>query len=435
MSLRKFGADASAGVAQQTLSLVGRQGLIVVLALAANIIAARTLLPAGRGALAFGLQVGFLLSFVLLLGSEKALPVVMPGTRIERGLASIWGLAWARAVAIVVIGIVATIGGLAVGLDGLGNLLVYGLPVAFLAVGSAMDRGLEAAAVNASRSQYTLAESLGSGVFILVFIVSLTLLDVTHPVWWVGAYGLAVLLVAGGLNVGLGRLSVAAVTNARHEPVAPSLRRTGYVLFPASLASFAALRSDRLILPLLGSTESLGLYVVVATLTDVATTPIDALSSVLLPRWRSQHLAGSLRPWSVFVAVLAYLALAGAAAVVIGGAILGPVFGSEYEPARDLLPLLAVGSGLFALGRLASSFRSAQGYVSLVSAADTAGMVAAVTSYLVLIPQLDARGAAIGSIVGYSTSLAILLVGARWSKAVAEPRAEMTADLSRPARS
>ncbi|MGI9612528.1 MAG: lipopolysaccharide biosynthesis protein [Acidimicrobiales bacterium] len=417
-ALRKLGPDASSAIVQQTLNLVGRQGLIVILALAANIIAARTLLPAGRGALALGLQLAFLASFVILLGSEKALPVVVPGARLDRTLAMIWGLARLRASLVLALGAAATIIGLRP--EGSGQTLVYGLPLALLAVGSAMNRALEAASVNAGRSQYTLAESLGSGCFILLFIIGLTIRGVTNPAWWLAAYGVSVLLVAGSLNVGLGRLSVAAVASARMDPTAGLVRRTGYRLFPASIASFAALRSDRLILPLLDSTESLGLYVVVATLTDVATTPIEALSAVLVPRWRSRFLAGSLRVRSTFLAVIGYLVVAGVVAVVVGGAILGPVFGSVYEPARDLLPVLAIGSSMFALGRLAASYRSAQGFVSLVSFADASGMIAALTSYLVLIPQFGARGAAIGSIIGYGASLLILTFGVRWATADAE---------------
>ena len=104
------GSASKPNVMGQTANLIGRQAVLVLMALAANIIAARTLAPDGRGALAFALQAAYMVSFGILLGTEKAVAVVMPGEGIEHGVPSIWSTVWRRAVAVFLVGLI--LGGL-----------------------------------------------------------------------------------------------------------------------------------------------------------------------------------------------------------------------------------------------------------------------------------------------------------------------------------
>ena len=400
-------------VVGQTANLIGRQAVLVVMALAANVIAARVLAPEGRGALAFALQAAYMVSFVILLGTEKAVAVVMPGAPTTRGVPAIWAASWWRGA------LVAGAGGAALvavsSANPTADAWYYLAPVAMMGIASAISRSLETSAVNAHRSQLALINTAAASGLTLLFVIGLALIDNTDPRVWLVGYGVAALIVGVALCWRHGQLRHATLRSSSTDIKPSLLSRTGYRLFPASLASYAAYRSDRLILPVLAGTEALGLYVVVVALTDIIAAPVEALSNVLLPRWRAAVIAGTFDPGKTLAIAVSYLTVACTGAVFIGGAILVPVFGAAYEPAKDLLPTLAFGSALFSLGRLAATWRLAQGFVNLASGADLAGMVTAVTAYFVLIPPLGAQGAAVGSIIGYGTTIVALLIGPKWA--------------------
>lgn len=405
-------AKTNQRVVGQTINLVGRQAVLVLMSLAANIIAARTLAPEGRGALAFALQASYMVSFGILLGTEKAVAVVMPGAGIERGVPSIWRTSWRRSVFVALVGIAALIATWQ--LEPSNEAIRYIAPVALMGIASAVSRSLESSSVNANRSQIALLNTASASALTLLFVIALALGDITDPAQWLGGYGLAALSVGVGLCWIFGKLRT-TLRGASSDPTSQGLlRSTGYRVFPASLASFAAYRADRLILPVLAGNEALGLYVVVVALTDIVAAPVEAFSQVLLPRWRAAHLAGRLKPAPLMALALGYLVAACTGAVFIGRAVLVPLFGEAYEPAKDLLPALAIGSGLFAFGRLISTWRLACGYVGLASISDLIGMVAAISSYFALIPSMGAQGAAVGSIIGYSATIVTLTVGSYW---------------------
>lgn len=395
----------------QTANLVGRQAAVVAVSLIANVISARTLGADGRGALAFALQAAFMVSFAVLLGTEKAVAVVMPGAPTTRGIPAILSVSWRRAA------FTAAVGMAALGLTAAGTDLVavrYIAPVAAMALASGLSRALESSAINAHRAAIALANSGGASVVSLILIAGLALAEVRDPAVWVAAYACGAFLVGISLIHRFGSWSNLDLGSGRSSTL-DRLANTGLRLFPASLASYAAYRSDRLILPVLADTEALGLYVVVVAFTDVVAAPVEALANALLPRWRAAVLNGTFAPRRIVVAAIAYLVVAAVGSVVAGRHLIVPIFGEDYAAGRDLLPLLAFGSALYPLGRLAAVYRLAQGYVNLASGADLVGMIAAVAAYFLLIPGLEAQGAALGAVIGYASGIVVLIAGKRWA--------------------
>lgn len=395
----------------QTANLVGRQAAVVAVSLVANVISARTLGADGRGALAFALQAAFMVSFAVLLGTEKAVAVVMPGAPTTRGIPAILSVSWRRA------GFTAAVGIVALGLTAAGTDLValrYVAPVAAMALASGLSRALESSAINAHRAAIALANSSGASVVSLILIAGLALAEVRDPAVWVAAYACGAFLVGISLIHRFGSWSNLDLGSGRSSTL-DRLANTGLRLFPASLASYAAYRSDRLILPVLADTEALGLYVVVVAFTDVVAAPVEALANALLPRWRAAVLNGTFAPRRIVVAAIAYLAVAAVGSVLAGRHLIVPIFGEDYAAGRDLLPLLAFGSALYPLGRLAAAYRLAQGYVNLASGADLVGMITAVAAYFLLIPGLEAQGAALGAAIGYASGIVVLVAGKRWA--------------------
>ncbi|NND01884.1 MAG: hypothetical protein HKN91_03785 [Acidimicrobiia bacterium] len=397
-------------VLRQTANLVARTGVVVAVSLIANVISARALGADGRGALAFALQAAFMVSFVVLLGSERAVAVVLPGQPISRSLPAVTSVSRYNAAVTAGVGVVALVATI-VGTDLV--WIRYVAPVTAMALASALSRALESSAINAHRAAIVLVNSGGASLVSLGLLAGLALADVNDPAIWVSAYAIGALLVGAALAHRFG-LRSSSTSSRVGGPLLKQLSNTGKRLFPASLASHAAYRSDRLILPILADTEALGFYVVVASFTDIVAGPVEALSKVVLPRWRLAVLEGTFAPRRVFWAAGIYLSVAAVGSVLVGRQLIVPVFGEEYAASRELLPLLAFGSALFTMGRLLASYRLAQGHVNLASAADLVGMIAAIVAYVALIPSLGAQGAALGAIIGYASGiLALLAVGGR----------------------
>ena len=89
-------------------------------------------------------------------------------------------------------------------------------------------------------------------------------------------------------------LAAAAGPGRRADrPTTALVRREGLALFPAALSNMAMLRADRLALPVLASTSALGLYAAVATMTELLAWPLRAYADSRLGKWRAAHREGA----------------------------------------------------------------------------------------------------------------------------------------------
>ncbi len=396
----------------QTSHAVVSLGVVLGLSVLTNIIAARTLDPSGRGLLAVGIQVAAFLSAFLLFGVEKSTPVVLNESSMSRTIPLVWSASARQAGIALLVGSVLTGIGLATDLGSLDTAFVFGFPVALMAVGTMLDASFRAVAINGQRSQLVLLSTAAVSTLILFGVAGLSLADIRVVPIWLLAYGVARTGISLALHLRHGRPTRLVPDTDR--AVFDQLRRTGRRLWPASFANFAALRSDRLLLPALATTADLGVYVVVSTLTDVLAAPTEALANVMLPRWRTDAVKGNLHTGGLLVLTLIYLSVSTTALVLLGPWATELLFGSAYRPSTALVVVLALASSVFGMNRLLSARVIARGATKAVSAAESSGVLFAVVGYVVLIPMYGTIGAALGSLIGYGiTALGLVFTGTR----------------------
>jgi O-antigen/teichoic acid export membrane protein len=393
-------------VRETHVQLLASQVLNGVVALAANVLMARALSPTGRGEVALILQVVYLATQVLLLGTERSFMAEYHGVAPAAGLR-----AYARL--LVVPGVVAVIGAAgyaAVAPDrfnpgpGMVALIVC------YAMTEAVILGTRAVAVAVDRMRDYLYARVADSLLLIVALVALFEADVTHPAVWVVAY--LVTSLAPTLAQIVVWLRLPAPPAA--EPVSATrnrlVRREGLTLFPAALSNMAMLRVDRLALPALASTSALGLYAGVATMTELFAWPLRAYADSRLGRWRAAHRDGALQTRPIVVAAAVYCLVL---APITAGALyllIVPVLGEQYAPAKVVVLPLVAAAALYAVSRISLGLLIAKGHGALVSAAEITGFGVSFAAYVLLIPHYGILGAAYGSLLGYGACLAFALV-------------------------
>jgi len=373
-------------------------------AFVANILAARTLEPSGRGELALLLQIAYLSSLGLVLGTDRSVVVVYAGTPVRIVTRSFVRLLVAPStVCLALVVAVATLG-----VPGIGSWRI-GLALALLfAITNALSRAVRSIAIAAGRYQDYLRYGLFSSGLLMLAILSLFLLRVSDSVLWVLAY-----LVAGTVSTVAcvarwawsGRLASPAGVIPEDGP--RQARREGLQLLPYALAHSGVLRLDRLLLAGLASTAALGVYASVATMTELIAWPLLAFVSSRLGVWRKAHDSGALPLRKLFVLAAAYCATAAVLMAVITHLLLLPLLGPAYRSAGELVFPLVAAAGVFGMAHLVVSVLTAIRRNWLASAGEVVGFGVSIVCYVVLIGRYGALGAAYGSLVGYVTSLAV----------------------------
>jgi len=390
------------------LQLLASQVLTGGVALAANILMVRALSPSGRGEVALMLQVVYLTTQVLLLGTERSFVAsyhdAAPAVAVRaygRLLLVPCLLGGAAAVVFTWVaperldpgsGIVAMLGAYAL------------VETAILAT--------RAVAIATGRMADFLYARVIESLLLLALLVTLFVADVSHPVVWILAY-----LLSGAVPT-FTFLTIWLRQPARAATAVPPgqnrlVRQEGLALFPAALSNMAMLRADRLALPALASTSALGLYASVATMTELLAWPLRAYADSRLGRWRATHRDGGLNARPIVVTAAVYSLIV--APLVAGGLylLIVPVFGDQYAPAKVVVLPLVAAAGLYAVSRISLGLLIAKGHNALVSAAEITGFAVSFAAYLLLIPQYGILGAAYGSLLGYGACLAFALVTSR----------------------
>ncbi|MGK5677687.1 lipopolysaccharide biosynthesis protein [Actinoplanes sp. URMC 104] len=404
---RGHGAAAWIGgqLREPYVQLFASQLLTGAVALVANILMVRALAPAHRGEVALMLQVVYLATQFMLLGTERAF---VAGYHETPPAAAV--RAYARLLAVpCAVGLVVAAGfELVVPQRWNPGLLVIALIAGFTLVEVA---GLAARAVAIASGHVSdfLVSRVAEALLLLALLVAFYVANVTTPALWIVAY-----LVAGLVPTTAYVCLWLRGPGPRTAPERNRLvRREGIALFPAAVSNMAMLRSDRLALPALASTSALGLYTSVATMTELLAWPVRAYADSRLGRWRKAHRGGDLVTRPILLAVVVYCLVV--APIAAGGLYLFivPVFGHEYAPAKAVVVPLVAAAGLYAVSRVSLGLLIAKGRGRLVSAAEITGFVVSFTAYLLLIPPFGILGAAYGSLVGYGSCLLFALLANR----------------------
>jgi O-antigen/teichoic acid export membrane protein len=388
------------------VKLVASQLLTGGVALAANILMVRALSPSGRGEVALILQVVYLATQVLLLGTERSFVAsyhdVTPAAAVRayaRLLVVPGGLALSAAAAFAV---------LAPDRFNPGPVVIT-LIVAYAAA-EASSLATRAIAICVGRVRDFLYARIIESLLLLALLVTLFVAGTTQPAVWILAYLLSgTVPTVAYLVLWLRLPAPAAAPLTRNRTV----RQEGLALFPAALSNMAMLRSDRLALPVLASTSALGLYASVATMTELLAWPLRAYADSRLGKWRASHREGALRTRPIVLAAVVYCLVV--APIAAGGLylLIVPVFGEQYAPAKAVVLPLVAAAGLYAVSRISLGLLIARGHSALVSAAEITGFAVSFAAYLLLIPSLGILGAAYGSLIGYGACLLFALVTSR----------------------
>lgn len=381
------------------VQLVASQLLTGFVALAANILMVRSLSPAHRGEVALMLQVVYLATQVLLLGTERSF------------VASYHNVAPAAAVRaytrlLVVPGLVALVGAAVYALIAPEpGPLIVGLLATYVVV-EAASLAIRSIAIAVGRVRDFMRCRIIESILLLAMMAGLFVTHAANPAVWLLAY-----LIAGAaptlayVVVWLGQPAGVAMPDRNRL-----VRREGLALFPAALSNMAMLRVDRLALPALASTTALGLYTSVATMTELLAWPLRAYADARLGRWRAEQRDGRLRTRPIVLAAVVYSLVL--APIVAGGLylLIVPVFGAQYAPAKAVVAPLVAAAGLYAVSRISLGLLIAKGHGALVSAAEIAGFAVSFAAYLLLIPHHGILGAAYGSLLGYGACMVFALV-------------------------
>lgn len=398
---------ALAHLRQDYVALLGAQVAIAAASAVVNVLTARALLPDGRGRVALLLQLGYLGSQVLLLGTERSFVAEYHGSPVSTASRAYRrllvfpagvGLSLAAALAVVPINV-------------LSPWRLTLVVAAVFAVANGYVRATRAVAIAAARARTFLWYTIGSQFLLMVLAAVLFGVHNDAVVWWLAAYAVssAAPMAVCLLRWGSGTPPVRWDEDRRLRAV----RGQGFALLPSSLSNTAMLRFDRLLLPALSSLAALGLYAAVATLTELLAWPAQAFADARIGHWRAHWRAGRLRPSAVVAPVLVYVAIATPVLAVAVYLAVVPLLGQAFAPARALVLPLTLAAACYAVSRALLAVLVARRSSWRASAADGLGFAVSLVGYIALIPGSGARGAAYASLFGYLACLVCAAVMVR----------------------
>jgi O-antigen/teichoic acid export membrane protein len=391
----------------------------------ANILMSRALAPSSRGLIALLLQVAYLGSQVLLLGSERSFVARFHGSSPAAAVRAYTRLVLGPCVAgLGIVAVAAVV--VPVHLRPAPSVIAL---VAVFAVVNVFVQASRAVAIATGRHTGYLRSTLFSQTTVLATMAMFLVIGITRPSAWFAAYMVcgAIPTIACGIvwsRANTADPALAATTTSTEADQRRAVRREGLALFPAAVANMAMLRVDRLVLPALASTAALGLYATVSTLTELLSWPLQAYADARIGRWRAAYSLGRLRVSPIIVSAAVYVLVV---APLFGTGVyllIVPLFGERYASATGLVPPLVAAAALYAVSRVTLAMLIGQGRNLQASAAEVLGFVASLAGYLFLIPTHGAAGAAYGSLIGYGTCLAAALACVRPRPAARPPVSE-----------
>ena len=265
-------------------------------ALLVNVFSARALGPTGRGALALHLQITYIASAVLLLGRDRSFLATAVKDGSLRGdtrqMVSLMLMP-------MTLGLVTSV---AVGLTfhGSPEVTTGALIAGYVLVitGNMVARFNRSVAITAGRPLYVATAVLVSQILLIGTSIALLLAKVTSVTTWFLAYGLTLTLpfacaIALALRGG--------ASSEFDRQTSRATKKLGMQLLPSvTSGEMAILRADRLLIPLLASYYELGIYVVAATMAELASWPLQQYIDSHTPGWGLRLSQGTLSPLATF---------------------------------------------------------------------------------------------------------------------------------------
>jgi O-antigen/teichoic acid export membrane protein len=182
--------------------------------------------------------------------------------------------------------------------------------------------------------------------------------------------------------------------------------------YPGTVADFATLRMDQLLLGGLASSTAIGLYFVAVRLSEITAVLAGSVADAVMPEVAAaKHsdradnlLARSLR-LTVYTHLIVLVPLWLAAPHI-----LRIVYGPSFSAAGGTFRILLVASVVLTAGGIAVSGLNGFGHPGLSTIARVSSAIVTVVALLTLLPRLGIAGAAIASLLGYSVMMIVAFV-------------------------
>jgi O-antigen/teichoic acid export membrane protein len=182
--------------------------------------------------------------------------------------------------------------------------------------------------------------------------------------------------------------------------------------YPGTVADFATLRMDQLLLGGLASSTAIGLYFVAVRLSEITAILAGSVADAVMPEVAAaKHsdradnlLARSLR-LTVYTHLIVLVPLWLAAPHI-----LRIVYGPSFSAAGGTFRILLVASVVLTAGGIAVSGLNGFGHPGLSTIARVSSAVVTVVALLTLLPRLGIAGAAIASLLGYSVMMIVAFI-------------------------
>ena len=401
-------ADTDTPVGRDAVATFAASGLALAIGFVMSVVVARTLGPAGQGMLSSVRTVAGVATSLLAIGAPAA--VYYLASVSVRNVSPLVGTSLLYAALIAAI----AAGGATLFADDLARAQEVDDDAWYLLAAALMPLAfLEYSALNLTRarSRFRLANAalIGSRIAGLVATVVLVVfldLGVAGALAAFGVMSVAQIAATASVARGEGRPRLSRVTTG-------AMLSYGLRAQVGQLLRIATQRFDLLLLSLLASPETVGLYAVAQLVAELVLLVPQAAGWVISPSvatgatgpeftHRQLRASGSL-------ALIAAMALAALAPVVIS---LG--YGPDFDDAIVPLLILLPGIWMFACAELVAFVLSARNRPGAASWLAFCAGVTTVTLDAILIPLWELEGAAIASCVGYAVyGLASLAVVSR----------------------
>lgn len=383
-------------------SLSGLMLLTALVGFIVSVLMSRTLGPSGRGEVVFVLQLSYFAWPLFTLGLERWLlrRPAMPASHMASA-------------AYVHLPLLAAIAAVVIFAASHSWVLTLASVVTVSSAGFCIMRGH---ALGGAGMKLFLRASVLWQICILTCSVLWYALNVTSLAVWLSPYA-----VPGTL------LTVAALGTTIRRPSTVRqglrlLRRSAPLAFGA-VAGTAALRADRLVLPLTSGASQLGLYVGASTTIEmanaIAANRADWLAAYSALEPPASRRAAFRRVGIESMAQLPVIVMAG----IFTWFIVIPLLGEPFAASRQYVAPLCLAALSLAAQRFVNSYNLAGEHPQTAIVADIAQGVASVPIYFISTTSYGALGAAWGSLVVYAIGLAaaVAVMGASPIKAHVPP--------------
>jgi O-antigen/teichoic acid export membrane protein/O-antigen ligase len=377
------------------------QASVAVVALLVNILAARSLMASGRGELALALQIAYLSSLGVVLGTDRSLVPVYTGAPVNEVARAQLRLLTRPAL------VAAALGALTIWvlpLLGLGSWRTVAAVTALFTVTNAFVRSTRSVAIAGHRHRDFVVATIVEQFLLLAALAILAAAGIDSVALWIAAYLVA---CTGPAAVYLVRWARSGPQPGPDDVVRRrAVRREGLQLVPSSLANTGMLRMDRLLLAAMASTAALGHYASVSTFTELLTWPLLAYADNRTGGWRRRHDEGQLSVRNTLLGAIAFTAIGSVGTAALTWLLI-PLLGPGFGTVNTLILPLVAAAGVLGLSQIVISLLIARRRNGWASGSDTTGFVVSLIAYVSLIPHTGAAGAAWGSLIGYGSSLTV----------------------------